>query len=418
MSINDIYLVLREFTPVGVNSPFNYIRNLICDKAAYFDAFVDGQLFPPFEVEIQMSSLCNLKCRWCIGDEITDRNYVKNLPNNINKGNVMKMVRNLMDMRINGLGLKLVKFSGFIGEPLHSSVKEVTLDAIKELTFSDDISVGFFTNGVFMTEDTWNILSRISYVHVSLDSGPSSFYWLKEPQINNAFSKDTFNKIIRNIEGLNKVRIQKRSDLKINVGYVIVPGNHDQIYKTAEIIQEAGADSIRFKCDIGERFDLQKAGVLDLALEEIEKVKEKFGGIVNLAGNEFSVYEIHKKEDIEQKRYKKKWNCESGCYYQSFLSTIGSDGNVYLCDHNSIPGAIPLGNIFDEKSSFQDIWMSKRRNYLIDGIEYICKCEVCPPFGNEINPFLHEIVELRKTEKLENIKQAIELIRQDYEKQP
>lgn len=395
---------LDRFLQDGNSSPFNYERNLLVDKAPYLDAFVEGKSFPPFEVEIQMSSQCNLQCRWCIGDEIQEKNYVMRLPNYINEDYVDKIIDGIINFRVNDLGIEIVKFSGFIGEPLVN--KKPTLRAIQRLVGAGK-RVGLFTNGVLMDKDTWETLANIDYVHISLDAGPSSFFWLKESP-KGTYTQKTFNAVLNNIGGLNNTRTNQVKDrLRINVGYVVVPGNHnhDQIYKAAELVKQAGADSIRFKCDIGERYDLKKAGVLEVVFQEIEKVKQE------LEETSFTVHTIHSKEDIEKKGYKD-WQCKNGCFYHNFLATIGSDGSIYLCDHNTMPGAIPLGHAINQ--SFKKVWESERRKYLIDGIRYVCHCDVCPPFGNRTNFFLKEIYELTKQYDISCMKDAIDELRTKY----
>jgi len=388
---------LKKFIRPG-NSPFNYERYLLMDKASYLDAFIEDKPFPPFEVEIQVSSKCNLQCRWCIGDEIQEKNYVMRLPNYINEDNVDRIVEGIVNFKINNLGIEVVKFSGFIGEPLLN--KKATLKAMQRLV-GMGFRIGLFTNGVLMTEDTWRTLANIDYVHVSLDSGPSSFFWLKESP-KGTYTQKTFYTIINNIKGLNATRKQAAgSKLKINIGYIIVPGNHEQIYETAKLIKEAGADSIRFKCDIGERFNI-RAETLEVALNEIEKAKQ------NLEDSSFTVHTIHSKEDIENRSYKA-WQCNDGCFYHNFVATIGSDGNIYLCDHNSMPGAIPLGNAINQ--SFNEVWKSKRRIYLIKGVNYICQSNVCPPFGNRVNFFLKEIYKLKEQYGIHTLKEGINELR-------
>ncbi len=250
---------LSGFLQSDDSSPFNYERYLLVEKAPYLDAFIENKPFPPFEVEIQMSSKCNLQCRWCIGDEIQEKKQVMRLPNNINEDNVDRVVDGIIDFEINSLGIDTVKFSGFIGEPLLA--KAATLKAIQRL-IGAGLRVGLFTNGVLMDENTWRTLANIDYVHISLDAGPSSFFWLKESP-KGICTRETFYRILKNVKCLNESRRQKQGNLRINVGYVVVPGNHDQIYEVAKLVREAGADSIRFKCDIGERYDLKKTGLLD-----------------------------------------------------------------------------------------------------------------------------------------------------------
>ena len=386
-------------------SPFNYERNLIIDKAPYLDAFVEGEFFPPFEVEIQMSSRCNLKCRWCIGEAVQRQRRVRHLADNIRIDNVDAIVDGLIDFKVNGLGIEIVKFSGFIGEPL--IVKGATLKAIRNLV-GGGFKVGLFTNGVYMSEDTWDTLSNIDYVHVSLDAGPSSYFWLKESP-NASYTNDTFYEVIENIKGLNETRKRKRdrSHLKINVGFVVVPGNHEEIRSTTKLAKEAGADSIRFKTDIGGKHDLKTAGISERVFEDIEGLKNEFD-----SPQGFGVYSIHSKEDVESRAYEA-WQCKHGCWYQQFFATIGSDGNLYLCDHNTMPGAPALGNTIVQ--SFREIWESDQRRYLINGIPYLCQSTVCPPFGNRANVLLKEIDSLTKDYGIPDMMKALESLRSDYD---
>jgi MoaA/NifB/PqqE/SkfB family radical SAM enzyme len=381
---------------------FNYERYLLMDKGAYLDAFIQQVPFPPFEVEIQVSSRCNLKCRWCVGDEIQAKKQVLNLPNTINKSNIDTVVDGIIGFRINGLGIEKVKFSGFIGEPLVQ--KEATLRAIQRLAGAG-LQVGLFTNGVYMTEDTWRTLSNIDYVHVSLDAGPSSFYWLKEDSLGKSYTEETFKNILHNIQGLHRIRQLRgnKACVKLNIGYVIVPGNHEDIYLTTKLVMNAGADMIRFKCDIVGKHNIVLTGIIDKAFQQIEQAQRDFNNPPN-----FIVYSNYSRKDIEQKVYSE-WKPTAGCHYQHFLATVGSDGNLYLCDHNTMPGGIPLGNVID--NSFGQVWCSKRRKYLADGSIYICQSSVCPPFGNRANLFLQRITELCSQYGREIVTKAVLIIR-------
>ena len=412
---NDVELIagkLEVYLNNRNDGPFNYEKNLLIDKARYLDALVEGKPFPPFEVEIQMSSKCNLHCRWCIGDEIQERNFVLRLPDNINIDNIDNIIDSICEFRVDGLGIELVKFSGFIGEPLLN--KKATLRAIQNLVFRN-MRIGLFTNGILMDDTTWDTLIHINYVHISLDAGRSSYFWLKE-RPGGVYTQETFERVIENIAGLNQLRHERNTNLKINVGYIVVPGNHDQIYETTRLIKEIGADSIRFKCDIGERHNLKDSGLIDYVRSEFIRVKDDF------ESPEFKIYVIHSAEDMEKKSYKK-WKCNDGCLYHNFLATIGSDANIYLCDHNTSPGAISLGHAINPpsehepplvRSVFQQVWQGNRRKYLTDGIRYTCQCGVCPPFGNDVNFFLSEILNLSKQYGPEKTKESLDLLRTKY----
>jgi MoaA/NifB/PqqE/SkfB family radical SAM enzyme len=396
-SLNEIEEFLGRYLTPNSSEVFSYERFLANNKRKYLEAFIDRRPFPPFEVEIQMSSKCNLECSWCIGDEVQSDKKVLNLPNSIKKETISSVIDGIIKCKIGGLKIEAVKFSGFIGEPL--ILKNETLEAMQRLVGAGK-EVGLFTNGVLMDPETWDTLVNIDYVHISLDAGPNTFYWLKESK-KRPFGRDSFDKVIENIQGLNKARKREHdSKLKINVGYVVVPGNHEEVFEASRIVKKAGADSIRFKIDIGGKHDLIRGKALDRAFDEIEKAKQK----LNEKGV-FSVNSVHTKRDAEEKKYSS-WKCVDGCDYQYFLATVGSDGNLYLCDHNTMPGGIPLGNVID--NPFTEVWESDRRDYLSKGVMYTCQCPVCPPFGNRINFFLKEIRTLTEIYGPEQVKAAID----------
>lgn len=391
--------LLRYLRSPGL-SPYNYERYLLIDKAPYLDAFVEGKCFPPFEVEIQTSSKCNLQCRWCIGKEVQARQRVMHLANNIAKDNVDYLIDGIMRCKINGLGIQTVKFSGFIGEPLAN--KEATLHAIQRLNGAG-FRVGLFTNGVLLSNDDFKTIANIAYVHISLDAGPRTFFLLKEsPDI--PYSR-TFEQVLNNIAGLAQSRRESTNGnhLHINVGFVVVPANFFEIYDVTRLVKEAGADSIRFKCDIAEKHDLMAANIHKQAYAEIERARRDFHDA------QFEVITIHSQADVEKKTYAC-WKSRSGCFFHNFLATVGSDGNLYLCDHNTMTGAIPLGCALDQP--LNEIWTSQRRNYLTKGIPCTCLCSVCPPFANRANFFLKEIRDLVDQYGIPPVKEALAYLKE------
>ena len=400
--VEDIQRDLAPFVQSDHLSPFNYERYLLVDKAKHLDAFIAGKPCPPFEVEIQISSKCNLQCAWCIGDEVQQRKQVLRLQDNITEDNVDNIVSGIIEYTVGDLTIDTVKFSGFIGEPLLK--KSATLRAMQRLVGSGR-RVGLFTNGLLMDETTWPTLTNIDYVHVSLDAGPSTFFWLKQGR-DQPYTTGLFQKVLDNIAGLHDARSKssRGSKVRINVGYVVVPGNHDEIKEATRRVKEAGADSMRFKCDIGGKYDLkERPEAMDSAYEQIEDLEKKFH-----KSRRFAVHVIHSKNDVKKKSYDN-WNCEDGCHFQQFLGTIGSDGNLYLCDHNTMPGAIPFGNVIN--GSFREVWESQRKKYLADGVQYTCQCPVCPPFGNRANLFLRAVRGNVEEYGIEAVAEAIERLR-------
>ena len=410
--VNRVKQILQQYLQSDENqefSPFSHNRYLLVDKLDYLIAFLEKRPFPPFEVEIQMSSECNLSCAWCIGAEVQHEQCVLHLRNNITRDNIDTIVDGLIKFKIGGLRVQTVKFSGFIGEPLCN--KQATLAAIRQLKTAG-FRVGLFTNGVLIDDEISDTLANIHYVHISLDAGRESFYWLKDRRTD--YNETNYEKVISNIQRLNHARQRMHeSPLAINAGYVIVKGNHKHIYETAKDVKKAGADSIRFKCDIGGKHRLQGDNPSsDASAEAYNQVCQV---IEELSDESFRVYQIHSKEDVENETYNN-WECANGCYFQHFMTTIGSDGNVYFCDHNSTPAGIPLGNCLDPKTPLHEIWTSLKREELTNNhiLRHTCQCGVCPPFGNNCNPFLKELVDQTEDNGAHIVVESLKQLQKEY----
>ncbi|MCD4727941.1 MAG: hypothetical protein K8R46_09785, partial [Pirellulales bacterium] len=73
----------------------NYEKNILKDSKRV-QAILRGKNPPPYEVEIQPSSSCNLKCKHCFG-----KNY-KKLPNLMGVNEIRKIVRDINNFEKNG----------------------------------------------------------------------------------------------------------------------------------------------------------------------------------------------------------------------------------------------------------------------------------------------------------------------------
>ena len=358
---------------------FNYARQLLIDRWPYVERWLAGQPFAPFEVEIQASSSCNLYCRWCVGHAIQRQHKVLHLPNNITRDNIHQVVDGILACRYDGLGIDTVKFSGFIGEPL--LVWDTIEPAVQRLVGAG-LRVGIFTNGILMNEPKWTTLVNVAYVHVSLDAGPNTFGPLRGMGRKDTRGYDT---VISNIAGLHekrKANYKVLSGPRINIGYVVVPWNTCEIEVATHAVKAAGADSIRFKVDVTGEHDLTDSDKMDEAFSAMRRMADFY------ADDEFNVHIIHDRQAVEGHEYTT-WQSAQGCFFQHFCASVGSDGNLYLCDFNTMPGAVPLGNVINQP--FKDVWDSARRQYLADGACHICLSSVCPPFGNAANMLLEKL---------------------------
>jgi MoaA/NifB/PqqE/SkfB family radical SAM enzyme len=263
------------------------------------------------------------------------------LSDKINKGNIEGITQDLLDYELNDSRIEVFKFSGFMGEPLIQ--KDATLRAIDMITDAGR-KVGLFTNGILLTKDTYWALLDADYVHISLDGGMQSF------SISKGCDDATFHKILHNIWDLHKWRNALGSKLKINVGYVVTEKNYPEIWTVTQAVKRLGADMIRFKVDITQ-----------------EKQVFEFRHVIKEFSDELF--------DISVVCFgKPAWNRSMGCHFYNYMTTIGSDGKVYVCDHNSMKKSKPLGDMLTQK--FADIWENRA---------FTCESDICPPFGSDFN---------------------------------
>ena len=358
-----------EFMEWG-EPPFNYERKVFESQFERLLRIYDRKITPPYEVEIQPSSSCNINCVWCVGDQYP---RLKNL---LNKESMRKVSQDMIDFVEDGFGIETVKFSGFVGEPL---VNPATIEGL-EVFIENGKRVGLFTNGILMDRETTDgrryldTICEASFLHVSLDaSSETTMQHLKGYQAD-------FERIITNLEQAIAMREQRRTKLEIGVGYIITPDNFDEIYSIATRLKEMGVDFIRFKVDITGRYLL--GDTAERAIEEVAKAKELIDASFNVVsvhtGEESQsceIYDIHRMGKIK-------------CYTTQLWGTVGSDGQLYACDHRTHKNGRPYGDL--KTNTFRDIWTA-RQNSLPD--EY---CNMCSPFGTRINRFLNFLFQIER----------------------
>jgi len=338
----------------------------------YLESLLRGEILPPFEVEIQVSSRCPLSCPWCIGHRLQEGKQLRCLANAITEQNADRLVENLLSCMINGRTIHSFMLSGLIGEPLSPSSAGVTL-RIAKLLVEAGRRVGVFTSGLFMDEHVAENLQICDYVHVSLDVGPKA-YGVKWP-----IDDDGYDRVLSGLAHLNQQRLLQESALKINVGYIMMPESLEEMKGAAQDVKRVGADSIRIKQDISGAYSLDNQQQ-KRAEDIIEDLR------ADLGGPDFAVHVIHPpKSDSREEQ----WDRKLGCYFHNLFGTVGSDGNVYLCDHCAFPGSAPLGNVLND--SFKKIWLGSQRRAISEKVSQFCVSKVCPPFGNHVNCYLESL---------------------------
>ncbi|WP_083294732.1 radical SAM protein [Burkholderia plantarii] len=358
-----------------------------------------GIIVPPYEVLIHPSSVCNLRCDWCIGEYVPiERKGVipivtaskfseKILPNRLSDpGSMMKVITDIVNysavkdvayldgLRQEQFKIDSVSFSGLIGEPLSS--KGAVLAAMRKLVASG-VRTGIFTNGTLIDEDCIDVFMNIDYVLISVDAAsPSTYAGLKYGARQSG--QHMFRKVLENIERLVIKKTKTNSEVAINCSFVVNPGNYRELYDAGAMLKRLGANCLRIK--------QENSGVLKLTETQAEEVRHQVARLKeDVADDAFEVVSIHRFFTIDETVRK-----FSKCGITNLVAAIGSDGNLYPCNYHPRPGGAVMGSVIDE--SFEEVWEGERRMLLRKSIPNICPA-TCDPFKNRANSLLQSIFE-------------------------
>ncbi len=316
-----------------------------------------NEKFYPISVDLSPTNICNHSCIWCCYGSALEGHK-----ESLSRDEMLRIVNELAS-----LGIKGINFTGG-GEPL---LNKHTVEAMEKAS-SLGIDIGLITNGDLLNEDAINRLIKIClYIRVSLDAGTKSVY----SKIHNV-KEDIFEKIIANIRNLVNAKRKSGSRCSIGVQFLVHKENKGEIYSVAKKLKDIGIDFFQIRPAV------QAVG----AKKESRILKEANipGKVKELSDDKFKVIVIEHKFKEETDPRKKDY---AKCLFHYFSTTIGADGEVYLCCHFIGNKKYSFGNIRDK--SFKDIWDSDKRKEIINKLNF-AECEASCK-GDRINRLLYQI---------------------------
>lgn len=356
----------RSFLAKG-EAPLNYERFLLqsdSDKNRVV-AILEGKIVPPFEVEIQPSSACNLRCKHCFG-----KDYPR-LFNKMGKKEFDILGDKIDEFKENDFEIEIVKFCGTTGEPLVNPYTPYAIEMFKER----GKKVVIFTNGLNLNKKVngngtryYEYIPEIKRINLSLDAGSEEvFYNLK--------GKKGFNNIINSLEKIAILKENKKTDLDMRVSYVIGEVNLKDIVNATRKVKDAGANEIVFRVDFTNEEKIK---------EDSEKIIEIIKYAKEYQDNFFKVSSVYTKEEISGE------NCgfnSNGikCFNQNFWACVGPDCELYACGHRTYSGINSMGSLLE--NSFRDLWLGNERKKLLNSLPDNA-CKNCSPSSKRRNDFM------------------------------
>lgn len=312
----------------------------------------------PIYMEVSPVGSCNHRCTFCAYD------YIGYPNRKLDKKHFLRFIDEVASK-----GLKSMLYAGE-GEPLmHPDIGEFIV-----ATKSKGIDVGLFTNGELLEKRlNETILEKLTFIRFSINGGDSQTY--KE-----IHKKDSFDKILNNLEYCAKLKQRYSLNVTIGVQFVLLPENIDSIESLIVQIQNFGIDYISIK-----PFVLQSKNQLYRQKSFDRDLKPFFRKLQNYSTDSFSViarenaFEKYGQRDYEH------------CYGCNFITVLNSAGEIASCLPYWDKEEFVYGNIYEE--TFELIWNGEKRKKIKYYLENEIDVKQCPPNcrPHAINSFLEEI---------------------------
>ena len=221
----------------------------------------------PLIVEFDPTTNCFFECPDCISS------------GQLNKGQISTSKAIELITEFHNAGVKGLIFIGG-GEPLaHPNISDLFTHA-----YNLGISLGLTTNGFLINRHILPISQLINWTRVSIDAGTQKTFEIFRP----SKIKDSFVKIISNLEKLSKIKKGK-----LGYSYLLIErptangtliNNCQEIFIAAKLAKEVGCDYFEFKPMVNENHHLisfsQKAKI---------QIKEQLEQSIDLNDNQFRV---------------------------------------------------------------------------------------------------------------------------------
>ena len=297
----------------------------------------------PVTLKMILSDLCNHNCSFCtfrLGDSL-NKNFGEYDPAKgtinynpkrfLSKEKAYEIIDDCVDMNV-----RAIEFTGG-GEP---TVHPNHVEIFKKVLDSG-LQLALITNGNLMRKGFIDTILRASWCRFSIDAGTAETY-SKMREV----SKNTFNKVLKNIENLAKARNQnKDSHLVLGTSFIVTEENHEEIYDCAKKVSCLGVDNLR----IGYYWtdDGFIAGQRESIVEQIKKAQSEFNrqDFKIIDGYTESSTNLANSPDYDY------------CGYQHVSTWISPDYNLYRCCVTAYDDSGLIGSIRD--TSFKELWNSE-----------------------------------------------------------
>jgi MoaA/NifB/PqqE/SkfB family radical SAM enzyme len=328
----------------------------------------EGKIVPPKTVRVDLNTVCNHRCSFCLYQSINDGLKGVGLNDEMPFGTQIddKRFIELID-EFKECGVNSLVFLGG-GEPtIHQNLEKVI-----EATNSSGLDYGIITNGSRLDRIIpYKNSPGFKWVRVSLDAAKEET-WIKIHRPLEVM-KYGFEHILNTIKNLKNERV----DFLIGISFIVGKQNYQEVYDFIKLGKDLGVDNVRIGLEYGKGFGQRNIDIILLALEQIKKGKKDF------ETDNFKIFDkvSERKKDISTDRD------YSTCGFKELSTNLGADLNLYTCCFGKYTNSHKIGSL--KEMSFKELWFNHRKEFLkkFD----ISKCPPC--WYGEINRILEYITQ-------------------------
>ncbi len=295
----------------GAEVAANLVKNLLQGKPLFSNAFLY-----PVTAMIEPTRRCNLACPMCpVGSHRTYRAQDMSLEGF--RKVIDEMAPYLIHLFLHNYG------ESFLNKDFYPMIEYAKKEGIPDVNVS--------TNGHFL-DPSRLIDSGLDEIMISLDGITQETYAMYR-------RGGKLEKVIENIRGLDEEKKKRQVEKPLmELQFIIMRHNQDQLDRFRELAAELGADRVRFKT-----FNVRMSG--PEASEMGAEFLPTHTAYTRYQDNRGRVLKSH----LEKNRCKWPWE----------WVVINSDGHVVPCC-NDFNSAYSMGNVFEQ--SFHDIWFGTQYN--------------------------------------------------------
>lgn len=344
--------MINDYTQFKGNNPFAGQAKILFHIPKLLQYITSGYtISAPVNVECNLTSVCNLRCSWCISENFRkNKDYLD-----------IKNFKKFMKQYREAGGMSLT-FSGG-GEPTqYKHFKEAA-----EYANTIGLEIGLMTNGLIKEELLEFIGENFKWVRVSLD-------FVDKDKYKKYKGVDASEIVRKNIMLLAKTETKVGINCNIDNNYDII-----DIDKIISFFKESGAEYLQFRPVLPRQFN-SETPILNETVWTYLITRYKNSPNINLSLDKY--YDVKTWKGFGYK------SCEG----HNFICALDSNGDLTTCMYHPRDKRFIFGNI--NKESFRDIWFGKKRKevmkFLKNDLDINKDCQMCCKC-HEINKVLHFI---------------------------